>query len=1076
MADLTLVTGNRLERLVEALAEVVAQPVSDPLIPDIIVVQSKGMERWVRMALARINGICANAAFPFPKAFLEDVCRKCFSDYLPSSLVDPDVLTFRILDRIDTHCGNPAFEPLRVYLQDDTDPLKCYGISRRIAHLFDQYLVFRPDMVFSWESGKDTDWQAVLWRDLTGDPPHFHPAYWMKRLAEKIRKERVRLDAHFHRVCVFGISYLPPAYLEVLAQVSRQIPVFLFLMNPCREYWSDIVSDFQAQRIQADYAAAAGVKQDLHMERGNRLLSAWGTQGKQFFSAVSALEAGMEERFQEPGGRTLLSGIQSDILALRDPEVSMDPDVTFHEPKPVDCSIRVHACHSPMREMEVLRDLILDLFESEPGLSPRDILVMAPDIEVYAPFIQAVFGQPVEGDLRIPFHIADRGAGAEGEAVAAFLSILSLYDTRMEAAQVLEILDYTPVQRRFGLSGADVRTIGQWIRDTGIRWGIDAADRRRWKVPGFFENTWEAGVERLLLGYAMAGDDDQDVAGILPYGRISGETASVLASFTEFFDHLVFVYNEFHNLKNIEGWIYFLNQLVEGLMDIDAASDPGGGLIREAMQRLQWAGNQAEFRRKLDFSILRAFMEGRLKRKTEGRRFASEGVTFCTLLPMRSIPAQVICLVGMNDGAFPREDFSVTFDRMARHPRAGDRSRRRDDQYLFLEALLSARQRLYITYVGRSLQDNSPLAPSVLVTQLLEYLRLGYGIPENELVVQHPLHPFSSAYFQGDPALFSYSRGNFTAATKKNTVASDASFFIDAPLRDREPELLSVDLEALCRFISHPAAYFLRERLGIFLLEEEALFSDREPFSLEGLEAYQLAGDLIEAHLNGISTETVFRTWRLGGRLPHGNVGRVQFYRAAQAVASFSNTLKALFEDIPPETVSGEMAFGDRILTGKVEGVRKGRLFRYRYAKTQGKDLLDTWVRYLFLKAVSPEALNGAVYLAKDGGHRFLPVKDASSYLEPIIDLYRTGRSAPVPLFPRSSYEYACQRFQKGRSRKEALEKALQKWTGNDFIGGDSRDPAIERCFGKTAPLGEAFERTAESVFSPLLAHLAKET
>lgn len=1075
MAHLSLITGNRLERLVEALAEVVAQPVSDPLIPDIIVVQSKGMERWVRMALAQINGICANAAFPFPKAFLEDVCRRCFSDYLPSSLADPDVLTFRILDRLDKYTGNPAFEPLWAYLEDDADPLKHYGISRRIAHLFDQYLVFRPDMISSWERGKDTDWQAVLWRDLTGDPPHFHPAFWMKRLVEEIRKERVRLDAHFHRVCIFGISYLPPAYLQVLAQVSRQVPVFLFLMNPCREYWSDIVSDFQARRIQADYVEAARLKQDLHMERGNRLLSAWGVQGKQFFSAVNALEARMEERFQEPGGDSLLSGIQSDILTLSDPEGSTDRDTTPRQPKPVDRSIWVHACHSPMREMEVLRDLILDLFESQPDLSPRDILVMAPDIEVYAPFIQAVFGGSAGGDVRIPFHIADRGAGAEGEAVAAFLSILSLYDTRLGAAQVLEILDYTPVQRRFGLSEADVKTIGQWIRETGIRWGVDAEDRRRWKVPGFFENTWEAGVERLLMGYAMAGDDDQDVAGILPYGQLSGEAASVLASFTAFFDHVISVYSEFNKLKNIDSWIHLLNQLVEDLMDIDASEDQGVFIIREAIHRLGWAGNQAEFRRTLDFSIIRSFLEERLERKAEGRRFASEGVTFCTFLPMRSIPAQVICLVGMNDGAFPREDFSVTFDRMARHPRAGDRSRRRDDQYLFLEALLSARQRLYITYVGRSLQDNSPLTPSVVVTQLLEYLRRGYGIPETELVVPHRLHPFSSAYFQDDPALFSYSRENFTAAAQKNTVTSDASFFLDAPLRDRESAAFPVDLETLCRFISHPAAYFLKERLGIFLFEEEALFPEREPFSLEGLEAYRMARDLIEARLHGISAETVFRTWRLGGRLAHGNVGRVQFHRTAQEVAPFSAALKTLFEDIPPETVSGEMVFGDLILTGKVDGVRKGRLFRYRYAKTQGKDLLDTWTRYLFLNAVSPKAVNGAFYLAKDAGYRFLPVQNASSLLEPILDLYRKGRSAPVPLFPRSSYEYACQRFQTGRSRKDALERALKKWTGTDFIEGDSRDPAIERCFGKTAPLDEAFEQTAESVFSPLLAHMEKE-
>ncbi len=1067
---LTLITGNRLEHLVERLAQILAQPAPAPLAGDCIVVQSKGMERWARMALARINGICANTTFPFPKAFLEDLCRKCFPDFSRPKAFEPEVLTFRILDALSHRIREPAFESLAAYLREGDDPLKHFEISRKIAHLFDQYVVFRPEWLFSWESGKEAHWQAILWRDVRAGDPNCHQAFWLKRFADSLREESLRIETSLHQVCVFGISYLPPVYLQVLSEIARRVPVYFFLMNPCREYWSDLVSDFEKRRIHGGYSKAGDPGKDLHLEQGNRLLSAWGTQGRQFFSAVSALEAHGEERFQEPAGDTVLSRIQKDIFTLLDPAESRDK-----KRMQPDSSLRIHACHSPMREMEVLRDALLDLFQGDAKLVPQDILVMAPEIETYAPFIQAVFGADAPDAPVIPFCIADRGIGMEDEAAAGFFSLLSLHETRLGVSRVLELLDHDPIRRRFQLTDSEIRDIQRWVRETRIRWGADAKDRARWGVPAFYENTWEAGLERLLLGYATGSLGKSDVAGVLPHEAVEGESVAALGRFYEFFDRLIFYFNQFNLLKKTEDWASLLNQLLDDFILAEEPGSSGVFLLRDGIRSLEQAGAYAGYPEPLSFPVIRAFLEEYLNRKTTEHRFASGGVTFCTFLPMRSIPSKVICLVGMNDGAFPRQDLALSFNRMALNPRAGDRSRRRDDKYLFLEAVLSARSRLHISYVGLSLQDNTAIPPSVLVTQLVEYLREGYGIAENDVVFRHRLHPFSPSYFRDHPVFFSYSRDDFIAARQEGSGSPLPPFF-PGPLGEPPPYFDSPDLERLCRFVANPSAFFFRERLGVFFFEEEALLEDREPFHLDALETYRLIQELIGAHLfKSPDSELLRRVWRLQGRLPHGNVGSSLFDRLNLQAGAFARKVAKIRGERDIETVEGEIRTDGLTLSGRLDTVFGSRLIRHRFARIQGQDLLDTWVRHLFLAAVRPEKPGEAFFLCNEAAFRFRPVKDAPLLLKPVLNLYKNGLVMPARLFPRASFEYAWQRFKLGKTRKEALDRAKKKWEKSEFFKGDLDDPYIERCFRGIDALDESFERCAESLFPPMLGHLEKE-
>ena len=388
MSDLRLFTSNRLEALAEKLAETLSKPLSSPLEPEVIVVQSKGMEKWLSLHLAELHGICANCRFPFPNAFSHEVFKNVIPDLPEHSPFDPRIMTWRIMKLLPACITRPGFEKLKSYLRGIGESLKRFQLSERIADTFDQYLVFRPQMIFRWEKGLEDHWQAVLWRELILESGKKHRAALGKNFLEVIKAPSTSLKGFPERISVFGISALPRFHMQILAGISRFSQVNLFLMNPCREYWGDILSEWETKKTTVRTSTQDLSIKELHLEKGNSLLASMGTLGRGFFNLITEFLYEESGSFKDPGQGTLLSCIQSDILNLHDREQKSEGKKIIEQS---DLSIQIHSCHSPMREIEVLHDQILEMFEKDPGLGPEDILVMTPDIETYSPYIHAVF-------------------------------------------------------------------------------------------------------------------------------------------------------------------------------------------------------------------------------------------------------------------------------------------------------------------------------------------------------------------------------------------------------------------------------------------------------------------------------------------------------------------------------------------------------------------------------------------------------------------------------------------------------------------------------------------------------------
>ena len=1086
MAGLVIHTGNRLELLVKELARDISKPRLSVFEPEIVITQSPGMSRWVSMQLAACQRVSANLDFPYPNTFLNLLCEALSLD-VPTTddPFDPVNMTFAIMNTLPSCLSRKGYEGLKNYFHEDRRPIKRLQLSHRIAHLFDQYLVFRPKMILNWEENKEGKgeqvWQADLWREIALGNEHLHRVRRHDDLVGTLAKDSAASDALPERVSVFGISYLPEFHLRILSALSNRIPVNWYFLSPCRQYWGEVVSERDISKIREKYAYGPSGQADLHLDRGNPLLASMGALGRDFISMIAEAGCDLQEHYVPPGRDTLLGSIQADILDMLDAAETRkrgiensDHGQTFHG-FPADGSIEIHACHSAMREIEVLHDNLLDMFHHIPDLKPRDILVMTPDIDTYAPFIQAVFEKYTGLRAEIPFSLADNSALYQSRILEAFFTLLDLPGSRMGVDKITGLLEYAPVRKRFGLKDPDMAVIQRWVKELNIRWGFDGADRKDADLPAFTENTWKDGLDRLLLGYAMSGRDSKLFSGSLPHDDVEGDQGRVLGSFLDYFAWILKSVKLLDTPKSLQSWSTGLQDIVDGIFFRDDTSEQELQALKHLLNRLQKAQKVTGFEGHLDLAAVIFQLKSELEHASFGSGFLAGKVTFCAMLPMRSIPFKVICLLGMNGDAFPRDDNAPGFDLMAAHPSRGDRSRRNDDKYLFLEALMSARKKLYISYMGKDIQDNSPLTPSVMVSELIDYAQHGYGLTEQGLVRQHPLQAFSSHYFTEKSDLFSYAEENFAAA-----VAAQKP-----PVKPEKPALPGppatfkhLAADDLATFYTNPLKTFLNARLGIYLEKEEEILETSENFRLGGLDRYKAGQAFFQADRKARHSEELRTLFKARGMLPPCTVGKLDFAEMSLEAEELIARMHTWTLKEKPQEQPISLQVGDFTINGFVSDVYDHAMVHTRFARFNPRDLVRCWIAHLQLNAgIVPKGRPmQSVYLCKDFTGVFSPLDNSCDILEQLLQLYWQGLSCPLPFYTKTAYEYARARLIQVKPKKAAIKAAYGILQGNRYYPGELEEPYMNFYFDTPVSLDETFEQTALTFFKPLFEHYTSST
>jgi exodeoxyribonuclease V gamma subunit len=1045
MAGLFVYRSNRLEALGERLADVFRVPLPNPLQPETIVVQSLGMRRWISFELAARLGVTMNCRFPFFQEFAHGLLH---AGAKTQNAFSRNALPWRILALLPRLIAQPGFEPLQHYAGSDAQAaLKQFQLAHQIATVFDRYLAHSPERLLQWENKREQGWQAQLWRELAKGHAETHPPALVRAFSARAEAGEP-LPGVAPRLSVFGISGVPPFFLHLLQAAGRLIDVHLFLLEPTDQYWGDILSQKEQSRLLRRPELKGKTAEDLHFEPANELLASFGRPGRAFSRDIEDLEPNdSEPLFVEPEPATLLTALQSDIFQVSEPMSSEEP--ARRTVAPGDVSLQIHCCHGPMRELEVLHDRLLDLFERLPGLMPKDILVTMPEVETYAPYIGAVFNVPDATGQRLPFSIADRSAQAESSVAAALLKLLALHGSRFLARDVLALLEIQAVRQRFGIAESELDDVRRWVDDTGIRWGIDAAHRAAVGLPSFDNNCWRAGLDRLLLGYALPGDGATLFADVLPYPEIEGGDAALLGRFVDYCEKLFRLIPALDAPRTLVEWESALRELLDTFVaDNDELADE----LKRVRSAVRGIGALAEFHpAPISFDVLRTHLASVLGETESGFGFLAGHITFCSLKPMRSVPFRVICILGLNDTAFPRREPPLGFDLLAQEGRG--RSRRDDDRQLFLETILSARDALYLSYSGLSPRDNTEAPPSVVVTELLDYTARNY---EPALAVtKHPLQAFSTRYFGIDEPLFSYSASALAAS--RASCMSQPSKRAAEPLGEMEKLDRELEIPALVKFFANPSKYFLEQRLKLRLPKSEEVVDDCEPLQVEPLHRWKLQNRLVRA---GAGPNDL-RLWQSEGVLPAGWFGAAEFDDMSGEVRKLFAAVGNGCADGPFPPQPTRLPIGDWHLNSTLPELYPEGIVHLVGWEMKAKDRLKAWIHHLFLNAAEVPGPRVTRLYCVDRVLEFAPLENAGALLGELLEMYERGLKEPLPFFVESSYLLA-----KARLDGKPENGARTKWEARE-----KTDEHVDLCFRGRDPLGADWEKLSLRVYRPMLAH-----
>ncbi|HEY2451350.1 MAG TPA: exodeoxyribonuclease V subunit gamma [Scandinavium sp.] len=1086
--------SNRLDVL-EALMEFIVEQdrLNDPFEPEMVLVQSTGMAQWLQMTLSKRFGIAANIEFPLPASFIWDMFVRVLPEIPEQSAFNKQSMSWKLMTLLPAMLEQEAFSPLRHYLADDNDKRKLFQLASRIADLYDQYLVYRPEWLTRWEADErveDIDdaqnWQAPLWKALVEHTaalgqPLWHRANLYQRFIRALENSEQKPAGLPSRVFICGISALPPVYLQALQALGKHVDVYVLFTNPCRYYWGDIKDPAFLAKLLARQRRHHREQRELPLFRdnvqapalfnaegeqdvGNPMLASWGKLGRDYIYLLAGLDRYQElDAFVDIEPDNLLHNLQYDILELQNSAIAGRTAEEFARSDnkraldPDDRSLSIHVCHSPQREVEVLHDRLLAMLEDDPNLSPRDIIVMVSDIDSYSPFIQAVFGS-ASGERYVPWAISDRRARQSHPALQAFITLLSLPDSRFVSEDVLALLDVPVLAARFNIDEEGLRYLRQWVNESGVRWGMDDDNVREWDLPPTGQHTWRFGLTRMLLGYAMESSQGEWQS-ILPYDESSGLIAELVGHLASLLMKLNQWRHRLTEERPLSAWQSVCREMLNDFFLPDTDTEAALTLIEQQWQGIIDQGLESHYGATVPLSLLRDELAQRLDQERISQRFLAGPVNICTLMPMRSIPFKVVCLLGMNDGIYPRALAPLGFDLMSQKPVRGDRSRRDDDRYLFLEALMSAEQKLYISYIGRSIQDNSERYPSVLVQELVDYIGQSHCLQGDEAlncdeserrVKAHISHlhsrmPFDAVNFLPGETQ-SYAREWLNAASLEGEAHSD---FIQ-PLPPIAIETLP--FEQLQRFWSHPVRAFFQMRLQVNFRIEDNDIPETEPFTLEGLTRYQLNQQLVNTLVEEQDASLMYRRFRAGGELPYGAFGDIAWDDQRQEMQALADRVNAC--RLPGKSLEIDLQCDGVNITGWLSQVQSDGLLRWRPSMQNVSQGMQLWLEHLVYCA-SGGIGESRLLLRKEGEWRFPPLAadEAMKYLAELVAGYREGMSQPLLFLPESGGAWlkSCYDSENNvilwdeEAQQKARSKFMQAWEGNMVVRGESADVWYQR-------------------------------
>jgi len=1085
--ELYLHTSNRIESLAERLVEVsLQQPLPGLLEQETVMTLNPGMARWLRFEISQKLGVSFAWDFPFPGKLFQQLLSGLDPRHLETGLFDENLARWELFDLLEQLEDRPDFALLKRYCEPGGS--RRLQLASKLAWLFDQYLLYRPDAITDWESGKNGDhWQAEIWRRLVKRlfPDKRRPAHiariWRDLSASHPDHLKPDTEDWPSRISVFGVSSLPPLYLDALDVVARFRPVHIYLLQPSDLYWADLKSKKQIARAsQRKTLSSSGDDfsiDESSFDLGNPLLPSFGQQGQAFLDLVLDKDPIHDDgAFCEPDPSTQLGCMQADLFLLENRSADATPQHPF--PK-FDGTLQIHRSVGARREVESLWDYLVDHFSLNPGASASDILVMAPDIQDYAGHIDSVFSNNDESAPSIPYSIADQTGPQESSFISGAIEFLELARKRATALELIELLRHPITQIAFGFFESDIERIEYWIRETRVVWGWDQAHRAQFSAFPTDRNTWQEFRTRLSAGFAFRESELLLPGDVSPYCEIEGESVELAGKLLE----LVGVLEELHHDSRRSETIAFWNQRLCAVLDrLRPSEEVELNRFYSAIEAIQESLPE-------ESQVIASGQEAMscavkaLENAAPASGYLSGRVTFCSLKPMRSIPAKVVCLLGMDNDAFPRKSVRAPFDLLTQSPRRGDRNTREEDKQFFLETLLSARDRLFISYKGLSPVSETVREPSIVVSELIDYLeKADPKVKRSDRIVTHRRQPYDPEYFS-KKELFTYSKERaencqtFLNRAVLNEEKADP-FPIESALP--ESERIDVPLHSFIAFFKNPQSYFVKNVIGARFIDPEEAPTEYDPLQQDPLDKYRLRERFAEAIQNNLPIDAIEPSLIASLKLlPPGYMERLSYEKLKEQAVRVESSRAEIASPIPSEIVPIDLECGPCRISGHLtRGRMEDQQFFLHPGKWKAKAYIDIWIQHLLTNTTQPALTTAHSLQEPDKPIKFLPLEDARSILESLSTLYLHGLQQPIPFFPQLSWDALIKAKKQSAEFDEESFLSISRTEFSKDVPNSQYQPKYnwetysQTCFGKEPPLDSSYAAVSLMIWSPLLQSL----
>ncbi|MBX4180884.1 exodeoxyribonuclease V subunit gamma [Sodalis sp. CWE] len=1107
----TVYHSNRLDVLKSIMgSQIINCPLENPFQPEIVLVHGNLMAKWLQIELAKEFKIAANINFLLPSNFIWQMLSRLYPDApnLNDSFIK-SVMVWKLMTLLPSLSKHPDFELIRKYLHSDKNQRKSFQLSKNIADLFNQYLIYRPDWLEAWEKGKLVDeinetqkWQAMVWKALVENTERKEGFLWHQKnpyqhFFKTLMQSQTLSIGLPTRIFIFGISTLPPTYLQMLQSMSHHIDIYFLFANPCSYYWETIynqtfpaqfLSPFRKRHYQESITITRNLfqhskKTELSFDKklrgkkvANPLLMSCGKQGGDLLLLLEKIDKilnidAFTKKKVKKRKKNLLNVLQNNILMLEDQsddaknsKIKNQNERKYSFQKK-DRSISLHSCHSQHREIEILHNNLLAMMTEDPTLRLRDIIVMAPDINRYIPSITTIFGGNINKEYRLPFSILKNRTQYLHPILITFLNLLKLPKSRFFSEQIFELLEVPALANCFSIDKEGIRLLRKWVEESGIRWGLDDNTLHAFHLPvTFCRHTWQHGLTRMLLGYAMDSDNG-DWRNIFPYKESSGLVANLAGQLAEFLKKLKKWRDYLAISHSLDDWLNCAKQIIEDFFRPNSKEKEILKFLERKWKQIIIYGLKSKYTQSVSLAILQDELTSSLEEVEQGNQdFMAESIIFCTLMPeICSIPFRVICLLGMNSGIYPRTQPALEFDLMKQKPRCGDHNLRDEDRYLFLKVLISAQSYLYISFIDQNTRNNSHCYPSTLVSELSNYIAQNFYFYEDNFYINTTENQFYRApYLYQKHSRMPFAKENFLPNSECQSFASEwlaaangsgkpqKNFFV--PLKTQLSQNSTFSLDDLLFFYRHPIRAWFKKRLKITFHKKAYKLSESEPFTIDNLTKYKINNWLINSLVNGENSADLFRKACGTGLIPYGVFGELFWAEQFQNIEKLATQVR-FWKSIKTFNLEVDLLLDDIRISGWLTTVHTNGLLRWKPGTLSAKDGLLLWLEHLIYCALGNQGESKMLGIRGEWCFAPLSVSQAKIFLTSLVTGYFKGVKDPLLLLPRSGGEWLTHCFDRTirnidwskSCQKRANDALIKTWKGSFFTTGENKDPYIQR-------------------------------